>query len=55
MSFVFNLQTKLDFKKWLKPVKNNDLYGISYPCVLTWSWKEYEGVMKPTFGWKCNM
>jgi len=49
------LQTKIDFKKWLEPCKNPDLYGISYPCVLIWSWKEVEGKMLPSFGWKCHM
>jgi len=49
------LQIKLDLKRWLEPVKNKDLYGISYPGVLIWSWKEVEGKMMPTFGWKCNM
>ena len=52
---ILSLQTKIDFKSWLKPVKNPDLYGISYPCVLIWSWKEVEGKMLPTFGWKCHM
>jgi len=54
-TIVYIFQDKLDFKKWLEPVKNKDLYGISYPGVLIWSWKEQDKKMMPTFGWKCNM
>jgi hypothetical protein len=50
------LQEKFDYKKWLAPLKNWDLKGISFPCVLVWSWTEAEDrEMVPSFSWKCHM
>ena len=50
------LQEKFNYKKWLEPLKNKDLKGISFPCVLVWSWTEAEDrEMVPSFSWKCHM